>query len=85
MQIYIGHLSYDATADDVRRAFGHYGQVASVCLTQDRFSGHKGFGWVDMPSDTEARLAIDQLNGCELKGRAITVRAVVEAVRTAHP
>lgn len=76
MKIYVGHLSYDATAEDLRRAFAGYGQVTGVSLAQDRFSGHKGFGFVEMPVDTEARLAIEQLSGYELKGRALAVRAL---------
>lgn len=74
MNIYVGNLSYDVTEADLRQAFESFGSVASVSLITDKFSGRsKGFGFVEMPAKEEARTAISQLNGRDLKGRAMTV------------
>ncbi len=74
MNIYVGNLSYEATEDDLREAFGRFGQVASVNVIKDRDTGRsKGFGFVEMPTQQEAQAAIAGLNGQELKGRAMNV------------
>jgi len=74
MNIYVGNLSYDLSEEDLRRAFEAFGQVSSATIVKDKYSGRsKGFGFVEMPSAEEARLAIDQLNGKELKGRTLNV------------
>ena len=74
MNIYVGSLSYDLSEDDLKRAFESFGQVASVNIIKDKFTGKsKGFGFVEMPADAEAQAAIDGLNGKEIKGRAINV------------
>jgi RNA recognition motif-containing protein len=74
MNIYVGNLSRDATEDDLRAAFAAFGQVATVNIIKDRFSGEpRGFGFVEMPTRSEAQSAINSLNGKELKGRTLTV------------
>jgi RNA recognition motif-containing protein len=74
MNIYVGNLSRDAVDEDLRRAFEVFGQVASVNVIINKFSGvSRGFGFVEMPVEGEARAAIDGLNGEELKGRPLTV------------
>jgi len=74
MNIYVGNLSYEATEDDLRQAFEAFGQVASATIIKDKFSGRsKGFGFVEMPTDSEAQSAIGELNGKEVKGRALNV------------
>ncbi len=74
MNIYAGNLSRDVTEDDLRQAFEAFGQVESVNLVKDRFSGEpRGFGFVTMPSRNEAQAAIDGLNSKDLKGRDINV------------
>jgi len=74
MNIYAGNLSRDTTEDDLREAFEAFGQVSTATIIQDRFSGEsRGFGFVEMPSKDEAQTAIDEMNGKDLKGRAITV------------
>jgi len=74
MNIYVGNLSYDLSEEDLRRAFEAFGQVSSATIVKDKYSGRsKGFGFVEMPSAEEARSAIDQLNGKELKGRTLNV------------
>ena len=74
MNIYAGNLSYSVTDDDLREMFEPYGEVSRASVISDRESGRsKGFGFVEMPSDDEAKSAIDALNGKDLKGRAINV------------
>jgi len=74
MRIYVGSLSYEVTEGDLQEAFEGFGQVASVEIIKDKFSGQpKGFGFVEMPVKSEAESAIAELNGTELKGRTFTV------------
>ncbi|MEI8185237.1 MAG: RNA-binding protein [Chlorobiaceae bacterium] len=74
MNIYIGNLAYSVTEDDLRNAFSEFGQVESASIINDKFSGRsKGFGFVDMPNDTEAREAIESLNEKDLNGRTVKV------------
>jgi RNA recognition motif-containing protein len=74
MKIYVGNISYEATEKDLRHAFETIGQVTSVNIIRDKFSGRsKGFGFVEMPNKTEAESAITNLNGKELQGRALNV------------
>lgn len=74
MNIYVGNLSYDVTEDDLRQAFEAFGQVETVNIIKDKFSGQsKGFGFVEMPSADQAKSAIEDLNGKELKGRALNI------------
>jgi len=74
MNIYVGNLSADVTEDDLRQAFEAYGEVSSINIIKDRFTGEsRGFGFVEMPTKTEAEAAIAGLNGKDLKGRDINV------------
>ena len=74
MNIYVGNLSYDVSEENLRQAFEAFGQVSSARIVKEKYSGQsKGFGFVDMPSSEEARSAINQLNGKELKGRTLNV------------
>jgi RNA recognition motif-containing protein len=74
MNIYVGNLSYEVTEEDLQEAFEAFGQVESVKIIKDRFSGEsKGFGFVEMPAKAEAQSAIEDLNGKELKGRTLNV------------
>ena len=74
MNIYVGNLSNQATEDDLRQAFEAFGQVESVNIIKDRFSGEsRGFGFVEMPSKSEAQKAIEEMNGKDLMGRAVNV------------
>jgi len=74
MKIYVGNLSHDATEDDLRQAFEAFGQVSSVNIIKDRFSGEsRGFGFVEMPSKQEALAAIKEADGTDLKGRSVRV------------
>jgi len=74
MNIYVGNLSRDVTEEDLRQAFEAFGEVASVNVMKDKFSGQpRGFGFVEMPSRVEAQAAITGLNRKELKGRVLDV------------
>ena len=74
MQIYVGNLAFSATVDDVRQLFEPYGDVARVHLPEDRETGRpRGFGFVEMPNDTEAHAAIAGLNGKDVGGRTLNI------------
>ena len=74
MNMYIGNLAYNVTEEDLNEAFSEFGNVESVNIIKDRFSGQsKGFGFVDMPDNSEADKAIKALNGNDFKGRDIKV------------
>jgi len=74
MNIYVGNLSYEVTEDDLRQAFEGFGQVASVTIIKDSDTGKsRGFGFVEMPVEDEAKAAITGMNGKELKGRTLSV------------
>jgi RNA recognition motif-containing protein len=74
MNLYVGNLPYGVTEDDLRNAFSEFGVVDSVNVISDKFSGQsKGFGFVEMPDNSEADTAIKALNGTEMQGRNIKV------------
>jgi RNA recognition motif-containing protein len=74
LKIYVGNLAYQVTDEDLKQAFGAFGQVESANIIKDKYSQQsKGFGFVEMPSSSEAQEAIAGLNGQELKGRALKV------------
>ena len=74
MNIYVGNLPYSASDDQLNTMFSVYGTVDSARVIMDRDSGRsKGFGFVEMSSDTDAQAAIAALNGQDLDGRALTV------------
>ena len=74
MNIYVGGLSYDVTEADLQAAFEAFGAVASVNIIKDQFSGQsRGFGFVEMPTASEAQAAISGLNGKEVRGRTLNV------------
>ena len=67
-------MSYDTSEDDLRKAFEAHGQVDSVAVISDQYSGRsKGFGFVEMPNETEAKAAMEGLNGTDLQGRSLKV------------
>jgi RNA recognition motif-containing protein len=74
VNIYVGNISRDVTQSDLMDAFKVHGQVASVNIITDKFSGEsRGFGFVEMPATAEAMAAIAALNNYELKGRPLNV------------
>jgi len=74
MTIYIGNLSYDATEEDLKVVFTDYGSVKRVTLPTDRETGRiRGFGFVEMETESEEESAISTLDGAEWMGRQIRV------------
>jgi RNA recognition motif-containing protein len=74
MNMYVGNLAYDVTENDLKNAFSEFGEVSSAKIITDKFSGQsKGFGFVEMPDNSEADQAIKALNGKVLNGRSIKV------------
>jgi RNA recognition motif-containing protein len=74
MNIYVGNLPFTTGEEELRATFGAYGQVASVAVIKDQFTGQsRGFGFVEMPDKEEGTAAINALNGKEVKGRALKV------------
>ncbi len=75
MNIFVAKLNYDTRESDLQYAFEEFGAVDSAKIIMDRETGRsKGFGFVEMPNDDEARAAIDALNDQELDGRTIVVK-----------
>ena len=76
MKLYVGNLSYNLTDAELRDAFAAHGEVTSAEIVKDRASGQsKGFGFIEMPSQDEAKAAIQALHGTALKGRTLNVNA----------
>lgn len=74
MNLYVGNLPYGVTESDLMEAFSAFGEVSSVSIISDKFSGQsKGFGFVEMPRNAEADAAIKALNESAFKGRNIKV------------
>lgn len=74
MNIYVSNISYDVNEDDLQQAFKSFGQVASASIIKDKYTGKsRGFGFVEMPVEDEAKAAIESLDGKELKGRMLKV------------
>ncbi len=73
MNIYVGNLSLDTTDEDLKTAFAVHGEVTSARVVTDRYTARsRGFGFVEMPTRTEAEAAMKALNGKEFKGRSWT-------------
>jgi cold-inducible RNA-binding protein len=73
-KLYVGGLAYSVTEKELEELFSEQGKVVSTAVIKDRDSGQsKGFGFVEMADDNEAKKAIEALNGKELSGRALTV------------
>jgi len=73
-KLYIGNLDYSVTDDQLAELFAQAGSVASAVVITERYSGRsKGFGFVEMGSEKEAKKAIEMFNGKDLQGRSIAV------------
>lgn len=84
-RLYVGNLSFDADAGDLRELFGDTGTVEdAVIVTRPGTSRPRGFGFVTLANDAEAEEAIRQLNGLELLGRALTVNIAKAAQKSAE-
>src|SRR3990167_3894065 len=73
-KLYVGNLNFDATENDVREAFGSFGQVEDVKIVMDRFSGRsRGFAFVRMDSADSAGKAKEALNGQPFQGKSLVI------------
>lgn len=74
MNIYVSNLNFATNNDSLQDLFAQYGEVSSANIITDRDTGRsRGFGFVEMPNDTEGQEAIDALNNIEFEGKTITV------------
>lgn len=74
MNLYIGNLNYAVKEQDLQELFQQVGEVSTVKIITDKFTGRsRGFGFVEMPNDSEAKTAIETLNGRSLREREISV------------
>ncbi|MFQ5651867.1 MAG: RNA recognition motif domain-containing protein [bacterium] len=74
LNIYVGNLPKTTTEEAVRELFSAHGEVSEVKLIKDQYSGElRGFGFIEMPSKSEAQKAIEEVNGTELEGRTLIV------------
>jgi RNA recognition motif-containing protein len=79
MNIYVGSLQFKMNEAELKELFEEYGEVTSAKIIIDKYSGKsKGFGFVEMPNDDEAKKAIKELNGAEVQGRNIIVNESIE-------
>ncbi|MCE1206998.1 MAG: RNA-binding protein [Spirochaetia bacterium] len=81
-KVYVGNMNYSTAENQLRDLFAQYGEVASVNIIVDRYTGKaKGFGFVEMTNDDEAQKAIDALNGFEFMGRQLRVNEAEDKPR----
>ncbi len=74
MNIYVGNLPFTTNDDDLNDLFAQYGEVSSARIIMDRETGRsRGFGFVEMPNNSEGNSAIDALSGSQMDGRTLTV------------
>lgn len=74
MNIYVSNLSFSTKSESLQDLFAEYGEVTSANIITDRETGRsRGFGFVEMPDDTEAQKAIDELNNTDFEGKTISV------------
>jgi len=73
-KLYVGNLSFNTTQQSLQEAFSPHGSVSEVALITDKETGNsRGFGFVTMSTDEEAKAAVTAMNGADLDGRALTV------------
>ena len=74
MNMYVSNLSFHTTDEDLRNLFSDFGEVSSSKVITDRETGRsRGFGFVEMPEEADARKAMEELNGRDIEGRALSV------------
>jgi RNA recognition motif-containing protein len=82
MKLFVAKLDYEITSDALQTVFEDYGTVSSAVVITDRDTGRsKGFGFVEMEDDNDARKAMEQLDGSELRGRQIVVKEAEDKKR----
>jgi len=79
MNIFIGNLNFGLSEDELKEVFEEYGEVTSAKIITDKYTGRsKGFGFVEMSNDEQAKQAIEALDGADFKGRNINVNQARE-------
>ena len=79
MNLYVGNLNFNLTEDELRQVFEEYGEVSSVKIITDKFSGRsKGFGFVEFEKEEDSNKAIEELNGMDVGGRNIKVNVATK-------
>lgn len=74
MNIYVGNIPHSSTEEGLRKLFEQFGAVSSVKIIKDKFTGSsRGFAFVEMPNNDEARQAIENANGMEFEGRNLRI------------
>jgi RNA recognition motif-containing protein len=74
MNIYVGNLSFGVSEENLRQAFEAFGKVSSATIIKDKYSGQpRGFAFIEMPDQAEARAAIENLNGKDILGQPMNV------------
>jgi RNA recognition motif-containing protein len=74
MNIYVSNLNFSTSSESLQELFAGYGEVSSANIIKDRETGRsRGFGFVEMPNDSEGQKAIDELNGTDFEGKTINV------------
>lgn len=85
MNIYVGNMSFDTTEDQLRQAFEGFGEVSTVNIITDKYSGDpRGFAFVEMAEKNEAVAAISGLNGQDLHGRTLNVNEAKPRVQNGN-
>ena len=73
-KMYVGNIPYSVTEEDLRELFSEYGEIESLKIMQDHFTNRsKGFGFIEMVNEEDAKRAIATLNGKDFKGKSLTV------------
>ncbi len=73
-KIYVGNIAFNATEQDLREFFSEYGEIESLKIIKDNFTDRsKGFGFIEMADENDAKKAIETLNGKDFMGKALTV------------
>jgi RNA recognition motif-containing protein len=86
MNIYVGNLPRASSEEDVRTAFTAFGEVSTVSIIKDKFSGDsRGFGFVTMPNEAHGQAAVDGLNGKDMGGRPLTVNLAKPRTEGSRP
>jgi RNA recognition motif-containing protein len=81
-KLYVGNLSYSTEEGNIRKMFEAHGEVVSINLITDKYTGQsKGFGFVEMATDEAAKAAMNALNGQQIDGRAIRVNEAFDKPR----
>src|SRR5207244_4142567 len=79
MKLFVGGIPFRADESSLKEAFQSYGEVSSAKIITDKFTGRsRGFAFVEMPNDEEAKKAMEQLNGSDMDGRKIVVNVAEE-------